>query len=521
MTARNRDRVDAFLEDLGEADAPAGLAANAMRTIRDERPPRAPRVSPWLAAAAVLATAVLALTAFAWIVASPGPSPSPMASAPPSPASAASETPEPTTQPAVPQVYFDVHLDAPGIGLPGMDLVVSESSDTLTGAGSWSGGPVSGDLPRGSVLAFGPGSDDQSVVASWVGSACDYRGRLDVTGDGRTMSLHLPPTPACDAIGFIYAVELQFTEPVDPATFAGSISDDLVTPADVAIPLGAAFSDAQHGFTAWRTEPFDAVILETTDSGATWRTESLGLGTITALAVTGNGGAWAGVTCPDGGHDGCRAGLYGFDADSRLWAHVDVAWPVALSFSGDFGAALMVSAELPETRPGFVQPDLALTDDGGETWRTIRHPCGLLNTTDVARLDRDTVVVLCEGDAADGIALKELHRSTDGGRTWAKPSYAPYEGTGMHLDISADGTGWLWGVESPLLATEDGGLTWTSLDVVDGSDRQLVAADATGHGGGMVIVRDIMDETQTLYRADDGSTWAQVFAFPDVPCCGG
>ena len=78
MTDRNDDAVAAFLADLGTAEAPAGLADAAMRRVRDERPPRASRVPAWFAAAAVLATAVLALTAFAWIVAGPGPSPTPL-----------------------------------------------------------------------------------------------------------------------------------------------------------------------------------------------------------------------------------------------------------------------------------------------------------------------------------------------------------------------------------------------------------------------------------------------------------
>ena len=37
----------------------------------------------------------------------------------------------------------------------------------------------------------------------------------------------------------------------------------------------------------------------------------------------------------------------------------------------------------------------------------------------------------------------------------------------MHLDLASDGTGWMWGAQSPLLATADGGVTWAPMSIAD------------------------------------------------------
>ncbi len=525
MMGRHEDAVDVFLADLGAVPVPGDLAASVMRRIRDERPPRASRMPAWFAAAAVLATAVLALTAFAWIVAGPGPAPTPVPSTapmsttapsagttqPPSP----SPIPSPTVQPPAEVTYFEVDLVAEGVTLPlGMSVVVGDASGKVRSVVPWRGQHPSAGNPYN--LAFGPGRDGSSLVVAWVGGGCDYRARLDLAGDGATFALRFPDPIGCDAIGIGYAVEVRFSGPIDVATFTGRWSEDLLTRADVAAPTGVAFIDWQHGFTAWRTEPGDAVILATNDGGATWDLAGLGVGTVTAIAVTGDGRAWAGVRC-DSALQGCFPGRYRYDDGG--WVRVDLAWPVALSFAADRGAALVVSAGSPVDGSGIQVPDLRLTEDGGETWTTIASPCpSTLRRQDVSRVDSSTIVVLCEADNTDRISLKELHRSTDGGRTWSKPTYAPYEGTGMHMDLVADGTGWMWGTGSPLLATVDGGLSWAVPDVAEGDPRSVLVADAWGLGAGIRLVID-QDRFVLNLVTTDGAQ-AELDAFP-IPCCGG
>ncbi|HEY5628213.1 MAG TPA: hypothetical protein VIR16_01770, partial [Candidatus Limnocylindrales bacterium] len=63
MTDRGERLLQAFLDDLGTASAPAGLSRRVSRRIQDEHPARASRFSPWFVPAAA-AVAILALVGF-------------------------------------------------------------------------------------------------------------------------------------------------------------------------------------------------------------------------------------------------------------------------------------------------------------------------------------------------------------------------------------------------------------------------------------------------------------------------
>jgi len=91
----------------------------------------------------------------------------------------------------------------------------------------------------------------------------------------------------------------------------------------------------------------------------------------------------------------------------------------------------------------------------------------------------------------------------------------------MGLALRSDATGWLWGARSPLLATRDGGRTWTALDVADGDVRIVQDADAWGGGAGVVLVWDGDRQETLLLRTNDGQAWTELFAWPTpVRCCG-
>ena len=91
----------------------------------------------------------------------------------------------------------------------------------------------------------------------------------------------------------------------------------------------------------------------------------------------------------------------------------------------------------------------------------------------------------------------------------------------MQMDVLADGTGWMWGPRSHLLATTDGGVTWTLLDVADGDVRIVYGADAWGLGAGVVLVWDPKrDQTLLLLVTGDGA-WTELYAWPGgMRCCG-
>jgi hypothetical protein len=102
MNSERLSAVDAFLDEIGRAPVPAGLAHNAMTGVRADRTRRR-RPQPQIALAAALGIAVLAIGAF--IVGSgptvtPSPSPSPSPSFPtPMPSPSVVESVEPTLTP--------------------------------------------------------------------------------------------------------------------------------------------------------------------------------------------------------------------------------------------------------------------------------------------------------------------------------------------------------------------------------------------------------------------------------------
>jgi photosystem II stability/assembly factor-like uncharacterized protein len=83
---------------------------------------------------------------------------------------------------------------------------------------------------------------------------------------------------------------------------------------------------------------------------------------------------------------------------------------------------------------------------------------------------------------------------------------------GQVLDEAA--AGWLWGSRSRLLATTDGGATWTPLGLVDDEARMVTAADAWAGGAGVTLVWDPDRQTTLLEHTSDGATWKELHAFP-------
>jgi hypothetical protein len=522
MTRHRDELVDVFLADLGAGSPPPGLAAAVGERLRHEGSRRPSRVSPWLAAAAVLA--LLALASFAWIVAGPGPSPTPQPSAPIPPASAPAMSPSPSAT-GSPQVLGDWTVTVnPGEPDVPVAVAVLDRSGAMTGAGEATQAPPNDGPSDPHALAIGQGSDDRSLTVGWTGSVCDVHAQLELASDGRTVALRFPPRPSCDTLGVGFSIELRFGTPVDPAAFHGTWSEDLVTISDVE-PNVVAFADPDHGWVGGTTPTAgDAVVLETTDGGASWRVEGLGTGRLTDVAVTGRGIAWAGLACDEPGPT-CRPGLYRRD-DSGLWSRVSVDWPVTLSFAGNAGAGLFVTAASLASQDGLPGPGIRVTEDGGDTWRAIPSPCGAFDVVDAVRVTAAQVLALCAGEGGAGEAFKWLYRSDPAGDPWqllasTDDGSMPISGTGIRIDVAEDQTGWLWGSRTPLLATTDGGATWRPLDVADGDVRIVRDADASGGGGGTILVWDPDRDGTLLLQTDDGKAWTQRYLFPSpVRCCG-
>jgi len=146
--------------------------------------------------------------------------------------------------------------------------------------------------------------------------------------------------------------------------------------------------------------------------------------------------------------------------------------------------------------------------------------------SDAVRASASEALALCTGEGAGGGQFKQLFSTRSAGETWRMVASTddgtmPVPGTGVHLDVSSDATGWLWGARTPLLATSDDGATWLPLDIADGDVRIVVGADAWNGGSGTVLVWDPDRDGTLLVRTDDGHAWTERHLFPrPVSCCG-
>ena len=400
-----------------------------------------------------------------------------------------------------------------------VDLVVLDWSGTLAGVEPADGRQAT-VAPEPLQLGISQGGDDRSLVVAWTGGPCDERAQLEVAADARTLSLRFPPGPGCDAIGIGFAAELRFKDPVEPATFQGSLTTDLVQSAEIR-PAVVAFADDRHGWVGGTSTAGDAVILETQDGGASWAAGGLGMGSVADLAAGGTVGHAAKV-CPDG-EKTCGAGRY--RSDDGGWSGEAGDRPIALAYSGDVGAELLVLPGSPKTVTGETVPSLFVSDDG-EVWTVYSNPCGRLALADVAVVDYFAFRVLCAGPAAGGAQEKAIYRIDPPGTAWVEVASTAagslsVAGAPAAFAMRADRTGWLWGAGMPLLATSSGGVSWKPLEVADGTTRMVISGSPLGDGSGYVLVSDLERQGTLLLYTPDGRSWEERSAWPALPeCCG-
>ncbi len=517
MSGQQQDPVDVFLDDLGSAPVPPGLAADVVSRLQTERPGRR---SHWWPAAGALAAAgaILLVVSAAWIAGSnPAPTDTPAASAEPTPASpspsaVATTSPAPSQTPEgeAPEIYgnWQLRLGA-DVETGSFELFAFDEAGGIVDVVE---APANGEVPDGaSAIAIAQGSDERTLRLAWVTFACDKRGWLTLEPDGRTFTLELAPRPSCDAMGVGWAVDVRFDRPVDPSDFTGAITSTRILPTDVR-PGPMAWFGPLEGFVGGRAPTDDAVVLMTSDGGATWRVTGLGLGEVSALGVVSGtpGHVYAGRSCPEG-LEGCTPGLLVYD--EGMWTQIGKDWPVSLSFADDRTGAGLFKRSV--NRP----PELRLTDDGGDAWTTngARCPDDAFVPRSVTRPNGDTIVMLCVSVEGEVEVPSLVLRSDDGGVTWSTLP-GPLVGLDAALDLRPDGTGWLWSRGRPWLETADGGRTWTSPVA---RSTAVLAADVLGPAGGFVVARDNDDDfLWRLLYTPDGATWEERFLF-EQPCCGG
>lgn len=163
------------------------------------------------------------------------------------------------------------------------------------------------------------------------------------------------------------------------------------------------------------------------------------------------------------------------------------------------------------------------TGDGGATWdETFRmdHPEGFLDCFDFWDADRG----LLYGDAVDGglwVAVTE-----DGGRSWRRidPARLPepvgteggFASSGTCVDVRGTGEAWIGtaGPEPRILATEDGGESWVSVEVPlrDGESSGVTSLGVRPDGLGIAVGGSLDPEAtgpRTAVSEDGGRSWRE------------
>lgn len=484
----------------------------------------------WPSRVAGLAAVVLATAACA----SPAPSgPTLRSAAPPTPVRGADQTPRPTPAPTASTASSGAPAtDAPVVkaievrlhnagGRDVLTLTVQDRSGHLVEA---TPGDEHGAMPESEdrdALEIGPGRSQDAIRVQLVASPCDLDATLDIAPDGRTLDAGYPPREACDAIAVGLLVELRFDGPVDPASFTGrEHRAPLLRDVDAALvrPTAVAFVDASHGWIGATAPDGRAVVLETTDGGATWTVSVLAYGSVATVSPFGDG-AIAGTRCAEG-EPACGAGTWTEAKGS--WFESGPDHLASVGVDGDTGIGLF---EVDGVRADDGSPGGAIrtTSDGGLTWTDRALPCR--DATSVGVGPSGEGLTLCTGGGAGGGSQKQLYGSR-GADPWVQvasndqPGSLPYMGAPVHASLAADGTGLLWGPRVAIMGTSDGGRTWSDVGLTgpdaDGGPRTGVDGRTTTSGVQAVLMDDSRRRATILYLLTDGGhTWDERASWPD------
>lgn len=354
-------------------------------------------------------------------------------------------------------------------------------------------------------------------------------GRLDSLAVGALAAVALA---GCSVLGVASGAPATATPRATAAPAAALAADTPFVPASIAfwdaangIAVGTAAAGGEIG-----TGRATGAVAVTADAGKSWRLARLGSGPLASVTVAGAASAWATGTCPAAG--ACAADLYRTDDRGRSWTRLPGVGLVDMAFGDDrSGWALPVGARTPGL-PTF----LARTSDGGASWGSGPAPCTAvhLEPQAVSFVAATRGLVVCVGDPTKDGQAKAVTATTDGGATWATvaavgiaaavdASPAPKAGAGqgsgglpLHglvRDVAAVPGGPVWLVTSTpaVLASDDGGRTWTPIPV----PAPPLSAWPLDHGAGFILVHDAKAGTLVLLgTADGGKTWPAATTWP-------
>jgi photosystem II stability/assembly factor-like uncharacterized protein len=283
-------------------------------------------------------------------------------------------------------------------------------------------------------------------------------------------------------------------------------------------PISIAFWSIGSGVAGGPGSGGQGVVEVTRDGGRSWTLSYLAPGPVTHVTVAGTADAWALVDCEHRVREPCTPLAH--TGDGGLSWSVIQADEVTMSFAdATHGWGLT-----PGTA-GVVQ-----TDDGGQSWTTPSQPCRDPFKTPVTLAVHPSagVWVVCTDGSTDltsvGISVMV---SINGGRSWEQRvargggiavGNIPTRGFPTGLSVGRDGFAWMWGTEMDLLASSDGGHTWTAANTGLMQPTALIAASHPGAGHDLALFLDRGERMTHLEETSNGgTTWVERFRWVLAP----
>jgi hypothetical protein len=282
----------------------------------------------------------------------------------------------------------------------------------------------------------------------------------------------------------------------------------------------------------------------TRDGGRAWTVVDRVPIPLRAVAVAPGGAAWVETgRCGAASPDACASSLLLVSVDGGLhWRDVHSSEPVASVSPLSSNTAWAVPASRNGNPAGPLH--LIYTDDGGQRWQTEPSPCAHSRGLGTWAVDFATPLlgwVLCTSEPATDMQAKALYTTTDAGRSWRLRATTPLlagqaatsppagrlslVGYLPGLDMTGNGTGWMWADRQGLSVTRTDGYSWTRVasGVVNDDANAVLAAALLGDRKGFLLIDQPLRDAscgrqrcgpELLVTTDDGQHWNTLRAWP-------